>query len=351
MLNKKTLQEIGWPRIIIAVFLLVLFICAYFLKINLKRSMVDVLIRFGMNAIMVLAMVPMIQSGCGLNFGLPVGLIGGMLGAVISLEFHLKGLPGVFIAIVLGMFFGAIFGYMYGKILNKAKGDEMIIATYVGFSFVALMNIVWVVLPFKNPVSVMGYAGKGLRTTIALTDYWDKAISKFMGIPVDGKSVAESQLLIPVGMFLVFALFSLAIWLFFKSKKGSAVTAVGSNSIYARATGINIDRYRTLSVMMSCALGAAGMVIYQQSFGFIQMYNAPLAYAFPSVAAVLLGGASVKKANIFNVLIGALLFQGVLTMTPSVINSAIKVDISEVVRIIISNGLILYALTRRGGTE
>ena len=47
-----------------------------------------------------------------------------------------------------------------------------------------------------------------------------------------------------------------------------------------------------------------------------------------------------------NVIIGAFLFQGILTMTPSVINSAINIDVSEVLRIIISNGMIVYALTR-----
>ena len=45
--------------------------------------------------------------------------------------------------------------------------------------------------------------------------------------------------------------------------------------------------------------------------------------------------------------VGAFLFQGLLTMTPSVINSALQTDMSEVIRIIVSNGMILYALTRK----
>jgi simple sugar transport system permease protein len=55
----------------------------------------------------------------------------------------------------------------------------------------------------------------------------------------------------------------------------------------------------------------------------------------------------VNKANIVNVIVGAFLFQGILTMTPSVINSVIKADMSEVIRVVISNGMILYALTRK----
>lgn len=64
------------------------------------------------------------------------------------------------------------------------------------------------------------------------------------------------------------------------------------------------------------------------------------------MAAILIGGASVHKATLTNVLIGTFLFQGILTMTPSVINSMLQTDMSEVIRIIVSNGMILYALTR-----
>jgi simple sugar transport system permease protein len=69
--------------------------------------------------------------------------------------------------------------------------------------------------------------------------------------------------------------------------------------------------------------------------------------AFPAVAAILLGGASVNKASMVNVVVGTFLFQGILTMTPSVINSVMQTDMSEVIRIIVSNGMILYALTRK----
>ena len=124
------------------------------------------------------------------------------------------------------------------------------------------------------------------------------------------------------------------------------MTTVGSNPEYARASGVNIDRMRTISVILSTVLGALGIIIYEQSFGFIQLYMGPFYMAFPAVAAILIGGASVKKASITNVIVGTILFQGILTMTPSVINSMLQTDMSEVIRIIVSNGMILYALTR-----
>ena len=125
------------------------------------------------------------------------------------------------------------------------------------------------------------------------------------------------------------------------------MTAVGSNPVFARASGVNVDRMRMLSVILSTWLGAVGIIVYEQSFGFIQLYMGPFNMAMPAVSAVLLGGASVNKASIANVVIGTLLFQGILTMTPSVMNGLIQTDVSEVIRIIVSNGMILYALTRK----
>jgi simple sugar transport system permease protein len=125
------------------------------------------------------------------------------------------------------------------------------------------------------------------------------------------------------------------------------MTAVGSNPVFARASGIDIEKTRTLSVIMSTWLGAIGILVYQQSFGFIQLYMGPFYMALPADSAILIGGASVNKASIVNVIVGTFLFQGIVTMTPSVMNSMIHTDMSEVIRIVVSNGMILYALTRK----
>ena len=67
----------------------------------------------------------------------------------------------------------------------------------------------------------------------------------------------------------------------------------------------------------------------------------------PTVAAILIGGALVNKASIANVIIGTILFQGMVTMTPTIMNAIVHTDMSEVIRIVVSQGMILYALTRK----
>ena len=337
---KTLVDRFGLPRVIILLFLLLLFVAAPFVGVRVDESITNTLNRFGMNAVMVLAMVPMVNAGCGLNFGLPLGIISGLLGATLSIEFEFHGLMGFLMAIVFSTPFAVILGYGYGKLLNKVKGGEMMIATYVGFSSVSFMCIMWLLLPYHNASMVWGYAGRGLRTTISTEGYFLHALNNFLAIPL-------GKLVIPTGMLLFFALLAFLMWAFLHTKTGTAMTAVGSNPVFARACGINVDRMRTLSVILSTWLGAVGILVYEQSFGFIQLYMAPFYMALPAVSAILIGGASVNKASIPNVVIGTLLFQGILTMTPSVMNSAIHTDMSEVIRIIVSNGMILYALTRK----
>ncbi|NLA99066.1 MAG: ABC transporter permease [Spirochaetales bacterium] len=338
---KGMVHSFGLPRVIIALFLLVLFILAPFVGGNVGTSLSDTLNRFGMNAVMVLAMVPMIHSGCGLNFGLPLGIIAGLLGATLSLQINIGGPFSFVLAVLLATPFAVILGWGYGQLLNKVKGGEMMIATYVGFSSVAFMCIMWLLLPYNNPTMVWGYSGSGLRTTISVEGYYLHVLNDLLSIRL------SDHLVIPTGMILFFALLAFIIWAFLHTKTGTAMTAVGSNPVFARASGINVDRIRTLSVVMSTWLGAIGILVYQQSFGFIQLYMGPFYMALPAVSAILIGGASVNKASILNVVIGTFLFQGIVTMTPSVMNSMIHTDISEVIRIVVSNGMILYALTRK----
>lgn len=337
---KELVDKFGLPRLIIAGFLLLLFIMAPIAGADFSTQITNTINRFSWNAVLVLAMVPMVHSGCGLNFGLPLGIISGLLGATLSIQFGFTGGTSFLMAVLIATPFALLLGCGYGWLLNKIKGGEMMIATYVGFSSASFMCMMWLLLPYTSPTMVWGLSGKGLRTTISLEGFFDKALANFLQINI-------GKLSIPVGSLLFFALLAFLMWAFLHTKTGTRMTAVGSNPTFARACGINIDRTRMLSVIMSTWLGAIGILVYEQGFGFIQLYTAPLNMALPTVAAILIGGASVNKASIANVIIGTFLFQGIVTMTPTVMNSLIHMDMSEVIRIIVSNGMILYALTRK----
>ncbi|WP_191396499.1 ABC transporter permease subunit [Flavonifractor sp. An306] len=346
---KAMLDSYGLPRMIITCFVLLLFVMAPIVGADLTMQVGNVINRFSWNAVLVLAMVPMIHSGCSLNFGIPLGIIAGLLGGTLAIQLGATGPVSFFIAILLATPFALLLGGGYGWLLNRIKGGEMMIATYVGLASIAFMCMMWLLLPYTSPTMVWGLSGKGLRTTISLDGFYGGALANFLQIPID----PANGLYFPTGAILFFALLALGMWAFLHTKTGTAMTAVGSNPLFARASGINVDKMRLLSVIMSTWLGAVGILVYQQGFGFMQLYMAPNNMTLPTVAAILIGGAAVNKATIPHVIIGTILYQSVVTLTPTVMTAMIHMDVSEVVRIIISNGMIVYALTRKvkGGSR
>ena len=335
----QTLNNFGLPRLIIISFLIILLIMSFTLGMPFPALISAILVRTGMNGILVLAMVTSIISGVGLNFGLPLGIICGLLGILISVELDLMGFPALFIAIMTAIPIATIIGYGYGVLLNKVKGSEMTVGTYVGFSAVSIGCIGWLVLPFRSPELIWPIGG-GLRVTISLANRLDKVLNNFLSIRI-------GELTIPTGALLFLLFFGGIVWLFLRSKTGIAMRTVGENPRFAVASGLSVDKYRIIGIILSTILGAIGIIVYAQSFGFLQLYTAPMFMGFAAVAAILIGGATIKKASIANVLIGTFLFQGILVVALPVANKIMTTgDLAEISRIVISNGVILYALTQ-----
>ena len=137
---RELIDNFGLPRLIIAGFLLALFILAPIVGADLPTQITNTINRFSWNAVLVLAMVPMVHSGCGLNFGLPLGIISGLLGATMSIQFGFTGPVSFFMAILIATPFALIFGGGYGWLLNKIKGGEMMIASLCGL-FIRILYV------------------------------------------------------------------------------------------------------------------------------------------------------------------------------------------------------------------
>lgn len=338
---RETLREVGIPRVLIAVFLLLLFAVAVVTKMDIPGLITDCVMRIARNGILVLALLPAIQGGVGLNFGLPLGIICGLLGCVITLNAEVGGWAGLGLATMLGAAFAIPAGLAYGWLLNRTRGQEMMVGTYLGFSIVSGMSIFWIMAPFHNSELVWAIGGKGLRTTLTLTGAFDKILDRLGAFTVLGVRV-------PTGTLALFALSCFAVSLFFRTRAGITISAARSNPRFARACGISDTNTRVQATVLSTVLAAVGIVIFCQSYGFVQLYTAPLLMAFPAVACLLIGGAAVNRATLMHVIIGTVLFQSILTVALPVTSQVVQGDFSETARLIIQNGMILYALTRRG---
>lgn len=358
MLNsvKNQLAKFGLPRIIIVGFFFFLLAAAGGRGMDLPRIFSDCIRRWGLFGILALAMVPAVQCGIGLNFGISMGIVGGLLGGLISIELGIARHPAllavnesfakwaaILAAIAIGSVLALVIGFLYGLLLNRVKGSEMTVTTYVGFSIIAFMSMMWVVLPFKKGELIMPNAGAGLRPTISLE-------SSYSGVMSDTLAFNIGNFSIPTGLLLFFFLMCFLVWLFMRSKTGMAMSAAGANPMFAKAAGINVDKMRIIGTILSTVLAAVGILAYAQGFGFMQLYTGPQMMGFTSVAAVLIGGATPKRATIIHVLIGAFLFQSILAMGLTVANEYIPgSNMSEIMRLIISNGIIIYALTQAKG--
>jgi len=337
---REHLREIGIPRVLIGVFLLLLFGVAVATKMDIPSLLTDCLLRIGRNGILVLALLTAIQGGIGLNFGLPLGIICGLLGCVITLNASVGGWAWFWLATALGVAFAIPVGLAYGWLLNRTRGQEMMIGTYLGFSIVSGMSIFWIMAPFHNPELVWAIGGKGLRTTLTLGNTFDRLLDRLGEFKLAGVTI-------PTGTLAVFAGLCILVELFFRTRAGVTISAARSNPRFARACGISDSRTRVQATVLTTVLAAIGIVVFCQSYSFVQLYTAPLYMAFPVVASLLIGGASVSRATLTHVVVGTVLFQSILTVALPVTSQVVAGDFSETARLIIQNGMILYALTRR----
>ncbi|NCB15871.1 MAG: ABC transporter permease, partial [Synergistales bacterium] len=275
-MDNDFLNKLGIPRLIISLFLAFLVAAAFSFGLPMGQIFSAMLTRFGMNSLLVLAMIPTIQAGAGPNFGLPFGIICGLIGATLAIELDLRGFTAFFFAIGVSIPLGAIAGWLYGLLLNRVKGQEMTVGTYMGFSIVSVMCIFWLMAPYKSPEMVWPYGGDGLRVTVVLDGRMEQLLDRFLSFTVNGVTI-------PTGLLLATALCCVLLWIFMRTRTGLAMSVVGSNPRFAEASGLNVNKYRLLASVVSCAMGAAGIVIYSQSYGFIQLYQAPLYMALYSV--------------------------------------------------------------------
>jgi simple sugar transport system permease protein len=80
----------------------------------------------------------------------------------------------------------------------------------------------------------------GLRTTISVEGHWIKVLDNFLSFRVG------SHFFFPTGMYVFLGAACFLMHLFVRTKTGAEMAAVGMNSDFARASGVDVDRMRTL---------------------------------------------------------------------------------------------------------
>ena len=324
--------------------LMFILICAFCIPIaGLSPSYLanEIVTRMGRNSFLILSLLIPIMAGMGLNFGMTLGAMAGEIGLILVSDWQIVGIPGMVLAAIISVPISILLGVFCGKILNKAKGREMITSYIMSFFINGIYQLVVLylmgsVIPIKHS-SIKLPRGYGIRNTVSLLRM-RQHLDNLVAIKIGG-------IKIPVVTFIIIGLLCLFIIWFRRTKLGQDMRAVGQDMEVARDAGINVERTRIISIVMSTVLAGFGMIIYLQNMGNIATYSSHSQIGMFCIAALLVGGASVDRASIGNVFLGVILFHTMFIVAPRA-GAYITGDsmIGEYFRVFVSYAVITVAL-------
>lgn len=328
----------------------------------------ELLTRIGRNSFLILSLLIPIMAGMGLNFGMVLGAMAGQIGLLFIYDWGVVGIPGMVLACLIGTPIAIVLGVFCGAVLNRAKGREMVTSYILGFfingvyQLVVLYLMGWVI-PITNPTLLLsrGYGVRNAVSLVGIRGVLDNLIpavisgpaqtSQFLSINGSGAFMIlqipffDGAVRIPLATLLVIALFCVFIVWFRKTKLGQDMRAIGQSQSVSDSAGIAVNRTRIIAIVISTVLACYGQIIYLQNMGTLNTYNSHDQAGMFSIAALLIGGASVSRASIANVFVGVILFHLMFIVAPMAGKNLIgEAQIGEYFRVFVSYGIIAIAL-------
>ena len=261
----ENLKNFKWKRYVnyVVISLALAFFSALSLTGSLKSSTLYLLEKMGI-AILLSVSLGLVVGFLGeLSLGhagfMCVGAyIGGKVSSLMAKGFIGDGIVNLLISVLAGALAAAILGFIVGLPTLRLKGDYLAIVT------LAFCEIVKTI--FQNS-STKSFGGPmGLKTPRFDKDY----------------------LFIIIFAFILLCLFVMQN--FIRSKHGRAITAIRDNEIAAKATGINVTKYKLSAFIISAAFAGVAGVMYS----FANSTVAPTAfdynYSIEILVMVVLGG-------------------------------------------------------------
>lgn len=397
------MKRLLFDNSVTVLFVIICLAGVYFSKLPLVFIINTLLSRITRNAFLVLALVIPVIAGLGLNFGIVIGAMAGQFAIIIITHYKIAGFPGFLMCLLVATPIAIVFGILTAMLLNRTKGQEMIASMIAGFfangvyQFI-LLFLVGTVIPLKNPDLVLS-RGIGIRNTIDLAtetglkysldnvfkyplfdvlagisivviiglclNYYLKRKKDYERIDnfkfatqiiimalILGVSlyvIMTGSMLRTVKLPIVTSIFIAALWCFneliMKTKIGQDFRTVGHDMEVAKISGIDVDRTRTIAMIISTVFAAWGQIIFLQNIGTLSTYGSHVQIATFSIAAILLGGASVTRATSGQAILGIILFHTLFIVSPKAGNNLFgDAQIGEFFRAFVSYGVIGVAL-------
>lgn len=360
----------------------------------------DLINRVMRNSIMVLALIIPIIAGMGLNFGIVVGAMSAQAAIILITHWKFTGMFGILAALAICTIISIVCGYLLGRLFNRTRGQEMItgmIAGYFGQGIYLLIFLVLLgtVIPFwDSNLSIS--TGIGVKDTLNMIDGMKGALDSVLKLPlstvlklafaiftvytifkvwrskaeltkknlmpiavkwgcfaaalaaillIPGISAVVTRCIIPVATLIFILLVSALCQFLTKTKLGQDFRSVGSDIRIAESSGINVDKIRIIATICSTVIASWGQFVFLQNMGTFSTYTAQQNVGTYSIAALLVGGATIDKANVKQAYVGVVLFQLLFLLAPAAGTKIFNDNqVGEYFRTVISNGVIAVAL-------
>ena len=396
MRSKLDIREILQKNAVTVMFVVLCIIGLICSGQTVSYVMYELFGRLSRNAFIVLALIIPIVAGMGINFAITIGAMAAQIAALWVIEWGISGLTGFLVAMLMTMPIAAFFGYLIGKLMNKMKGQEMIGGLILGYFANGLYQLLFLfifgnLIPLKAPglvikgstgvantidlstdrgfkyaldgllrvsfstavLIICGIMAVGALVMFAMKKMEKKKAFTYAGICVGAIAMVQlpvvknlfSMVSVPMVTFFVVVLLCIFNNALMKTKIGQQFRAVGQNRTVANASGINVDRVRVIAIVISTVLAGWGQLIFVQNMGSFQTYGAHEQVGLYAGAAILVGGASIKKATNGQALLGCILFHLLFIVAPSAGKNLFgDAAIGEYFRVFISYGVIALAL-------
>lgn len=216
-------------------------------------------------------------------------------GAVVSVLVAINGHP--VLAMFAGTAAGLAAGFITGVLQTKLKVHP-VLAGIITMSGLYSINLVFYSFTEKGATTNLSYN----KVTIF------EKVKELIGI----RGQFETSMVKAVVSFVIIVIVvALVIW-FFKTHLGLCIRATGDNPDMVRASSINVDRTKTIGLMLSNALIGLSGALASQSIGYsdINTSNGTLIYG---LAAVIIGEAIFGKRNatlgLISAVVGSVLYK------------------------------------------
>ena len=371
----QKLRRILVENVVTILFAVMCLIGIYYAQQPLSYILNEITTRLIRNLLLTLSLLVPVWAGLGLNFSIVLGAMAAQIGLIIVANFGVSGVGNLALAFLISIPFSILFGYLTGRLFNSTKGQEMITGMVTGFFAKGIYDLVFMfmcgpIIPIRNKALLLSN-NIGLITPIVLDGQTNGSLNNLFKVSMDvflnwvlpltcalllllmvfkivrdrkkpsGGEIARLVAVIlitciyfglcktnmtfsfalmftdiPVATVILIILMCLFLHYLGRTKLGSDFNAVGQSRVIADSMGIGVDHVRIVAVIISTVLAAMGQIVFIQDIGNFATYTAHNNVGTFAIAALMVGGASINKATIGQVILGTLLFHTIFMVAP-----------------------------------